>query len=37
MPDIIDFADITEVLLDFGNAFNTMVLLQFDYHYITIF
>lgn len=37
MPDITDFTDITEVLLDFGNTFNTMVLLQFDYHYITIF
>lgn len=37
MPDIIDYTDLDEVLIDFEKTFNTMVLLQFDYHYITIF
>ena len=37
MPSINNFEDVTKILIDFGNKFNTMVLLQFDYHYITIF
>ena len=37
MPDINNFEEVSEILYDFGKHFNTMVLLQFDYHYITIF